>query len=57
MLSLFLIFGFADTFDNKFEEKSRWARLGKAEHNLYFAEFCRGLKQSSYLSLEAGGHE
>ncbi|HRM21016.1 MAG TPA: arginine decarboxylase, partial [Neisseria sp.] len=42
---------------NKFEEKSRWARLGKAEHNLYFAEFCRGLKQSSYLSLEAGGHE
>ena len=42
---------------NKFEEKSRWARLGKAEHNLYFAEFCRGLKQSSYLSLEAHEHE
>ncbi|UOO81706.1 arginine decarboxylase [Uruburuella testudinis] len=40
---------------NKFEEKSRWAKLGKLEHNLYFAEFCRGLKQSSYLSLEDNG--
>ncbi|MDO5639560.1 MAG: arginine decarboxylase [Neisseria sp.] len=40
---------------NKFEEKSRWAKLGKTEHNQYFAEFCRGLKQSSYLSLEDNG--
>ncbi len=40
---------------NKFEEKSRWAKLGKGEYNRYFAEFCRGLKQSSYLSLEDNG--
>ncbi|MDO1509921.1 MULTISPECIES: arginine decarboxylase [unclassified Neisseria] len=37
---------------NKFEEKSRWAKLGSNERNSYFAEFCRGLKQSSYLSIE-----
>ncbi|HFC8518371.1 arginine decarboxylase [Neisseria weaveri] len=37
---------------NKFEEKSRWAKLPNNERNSYFAEFCRGLKQSSYLSLE-----
>lgn len=37
---------------NRIEEKSRWAGLSKVEHNRYFAEFCRGLKQSSYLSLE-----
>ena len=37
---------------NKFEEKSRWAKLATHERNLYFAEFCRALKQSSYLALE-----
>ncbi|WP_107878567.1 arginine decarboxylase [Neisseria animaloris] len=37
---------------NKFEEKSRWAKLSSNERNSYFAEFCRGLKQSSYLSIE-----
>ncbi|KLT72986.1 arginine decarboxylase [Neisseria arctica] len=37
---------------NRIEEKSRLAGLNKVEHNRYFAEFCRGLKQSSYLSLE-----
>ncbi|WP_037585860.1 arginine decarboxylase [Stenoxybacter acetivorans] len=35
---------------NKFEEKARFAKLDSVSRNLYFAEFCRGLKQSSYLS-------
>lgn len=38
---------------NKFEEKTRWAKLSGSERNLYTAEFFRALKQSSYLSLEA----
>ncbi len=37
---------------NKFEEKSRWAKLSGKDRNNYFAEFCRVLKQSSYLSME-----
>ncbi|MDO4641269.1 MAG: arginine decarboxylase [Neisseria sp.] len=37
---------------NKFEEKTRWAKLSSGERNLYTAEFFRALKQSSYLSLE-----
>ncbi|OSI13483.1 arginine decarboxylase [Neisseria canis] len=38
---------------NKFEEKTRWAKLSGNERNLYTAEFFRALKQSSYLSLES----
>ncbi len=37
---------------NKFEEKTRWAKLNASERNLYTAEFFRALKQSSYLSLD-----
>ena len=37
---------------NKFEEKTRWAKLNPAERNVYTAEFFRALKQSSYLSLD-----
>ncbi|WP_338809310.1 arginine decarboxylase [Neisseria leonii] len=37
---------------NKFEEKTRWAKLKPAERKLFTAEFLHALKQSSYLSLE-----
>ncbi|MDN0074253.1 arginine decarboxylase [Crenobacter sp. SG2303] len=36
---------------NRYEEKARAAQLSADERNAYFAEFCRGLKQSSYLSV------
>ncbi len=36
---------------NKFEEKARFAKLDATNRKVYFAEFCRGLKQSSYLSV------
>nr|WP_294864691.1 arginine decarboxylase [uncultured Pseudogulbenkiania sp.] len=36
---------------NRYEEKARAAKLSADERNTYFAEFCRGLKQSSYLSV------
>ena len=36
---------------NKFEEKARLAKLDAVSSKQYFAEFCRGLKQSSYLSV------
>jgi len=36
---------------NRYEEKARSANLTADERNTYFAEFCRGLKQSSYLSV------
>lgn len=36
---------------NRYEAKSRAADLSSEERSLFFAEFCRGLKQSSYLSV------
>ncbi|AXK39872.1 arginine decarboxylase [Crenobacter cavernae] len=36
---------------NRYEEKARSAQLSSEERNAFFAEFCRGLKQSSYLSV------
>ena len=36
---------------NRYEEKARAADLSSDERNVFFAEFCRGLKQSSYLSV------
>ena len=36
---------------NKYEEKIRLANLNPSEGKGYFAEFCHGLKQSSYLSV------
>lgn len=36
---------------NKYEEKIRLAGLSYADEKVYFAEFCHGLKQSSYLSV------
>ena len=36
---------------NRYEEKARAADLSSDERNVLFAEFCRGLKQSSYLSV------
>jgi arginine decarboxylase len=36
---------------NRYEEKTRTADLNPEERNLFFAEFCRGLKQSSYLQM------
>ncbi|MCP2039918.1 arginine decarboxylase [Neisseria sp. HSC-16F19] len=37
---------------HKFSEKARQAELGTDLRNQYAAEFCRGLKQSSYLSVD-----
>lgn len=36
---------------NRYEGKARMAGLSSEERSVYFAEFCRGLKQSSYLSV------
>ena len=36
---------------NKYEEKIRLAGLSYSDEKVYFAEFCHGLKQSSYLSV------
>ncbi|WP_147693602.1 arginine decarboxylase [Vogesella mureinivorans] len=36
---------------NRYESKARMAGLNQEERSSYFAEFCRGLKQSSYLSV------
>ena len=36
---------------NRYEGKARMAGLNSEERSVYFAEFCRGLKQSSYLSV------
>ncbi|WP_174874330.1 arginine decarboxylase [Vogesella oryzae] len=36
---------------NRYEGKARVAGLSAEERSVYFAEFCRGLKQSSYLSV------
>ncbi|MFC3533098.1 arginine decarboxylase [Vogesella facilis] len=36
---------------NRYEGKARVAGLSSEERSVYFAEFCRGLKQSSYLSV------
>ncbi|TCW29912.1 arginine decarboxylase [Gulbenkiania mobilis] len=40
-----------DEILNRYEEKARAASLTADERNHFFAEFCRGLKQSSYLSV------
>ncbi|MNT87887.1 Biosynthetic arginine decarboxylase [compost metagenome] len=36
---------------NCYEAKARTAGLSAEERSSYFAEFCRGLKQSSYLNV------
>ncbi|MBP4048564.1 arginine decarboxylase [Chromobacterium violaceum] len=36
---------------NRYEAKTRECDLNPEERSLYFAEFCRGLKQSSYLAV------
>ena len=46
-----------DEVINRFEEKTRWAKLKTTERKLYTAEFLHALKQSSYLSLEAEDEE
>lgn len=36
---------------NRYEEKARAAQLSAEQRSTFYAEFCRGLKQSSYLSV------